>query len=1132
MGMLSPRSLILRAALLAILAVAATTNGQMTGEITGQVVDETGASVPDARVVILNTATGETREFQTDATGSYLVPQLFPGTYQITVEKTGFRRFVRSGVVLQVGQRARIDVRLTVGTVTESVEVTAATPLLESEDAALGQVIENRKILELPLNGRNIVALAALATGVVPGTSFGIGVPEGRAALIQAAAANLVVNGGISAHNDVLVDGIPLSLCCQNQIAFIPSIDTIEEFRVRSNLYDAQYGRTSGGVITYASKSGSNEFRGSLFEFLRNDNLDANNFFSNRAGLPKGHFVYNQFGGRIGGPVVRDKFFFFGNYEGIRNRRASFLSGNVPTPEELGGQFRVPVYDPLTVQQQGGAFIRQPFAGNRVPASRFDPVAVNLGKLWPAPNASGATNFISNASASDTENQTSVRLDYHVTQNNRLFGRYSYNHNNGDLPDWFGNIASPNVFSQRIRNHNAVLNDTFIASPTFVMNFRYGFTRQSNIRRTRSHGTDLTHFGWPASFSAARQDTSLPRIDLTGFLRLSSNALFERIAEAHSTAASFTQIRGRHTWRYGLDLRVYRANWVNNPDAAGIFAFNTAFTRGPNAQTGGGGSPVASFLLGYPASGRIVRLEPFASPQLYSGIYLQDDFRVSNRLTLNLGVRWEVETPRWERFNRLSYFDPFAPSPVAFQTGIPGLRGGLKFVGADGNPRKQQDIDWNNLGPRFGFAWTAHTRVVLRGGYGITFIPITSRYVNNSNQGFAASTEFFSSVDGITPVGVLRDPFPNGVRLPPGAANGLLTSYGESFGTLLRQSPVGYTQQWSFNVQYELAPSTLVDLAYAGSKGTALPTPVALNNLPSALLSQGTALLSPVPNPFRPYVASGPLTAANTTRLQLQRPFPQFLALTDNMASIGSSSYHSFQLKVDKRFSRGFSVLGSYTTGKLITDTVPSLVSFLDPAPAFQDVYKRQLDRAIATQDVAQRLVISYVWEVPVGRGKRFLVDSPRLVDAILGGWQINGITTLQSGTPLVLGNSVPTTSGATRPHNLGRSAKKTGDVSSRLNEYFDTRVFAAPGPFEFGSAPRTLPDVRSDGIRNFDISIFKNFALTERSQLQFRAELFNLFNTPRFDAPNGTFGHRDFGVISAQKNQPRDIQLALRFSF
>ncbi|MBM3727348.1 MAG: carboxypeptidase regulatory-like domain-containing protein [Acidobacteria bacterium] len=585
-----------------------------TAELTGIVADEQGAAIANAKVAVRNAATGEAYETTTGLTGAFTLGQLRPGEYQLTAGMAGFRSFVRNGVVLQVGQRARVDVQLSVGAVSESVEVRAETPLLDTSEASLGQAIENRKILELPLNGRNVVGLAALVPGVVPGTSFGIGVPDGRAALIQAATANLVVNGGMAAHNDVLVDGVPLSLCCQNQIAFIPSIDATQEFRVRTNLYDAEYGRTSGGVVTYATRGGSNGFHASLFEFLRNRNLDANNFFSNRAGVRRGHFVYNQFGGRAGGKIVRDRTFWFANYEGVENKRGAFLSGITPTAAEKSGQFAQNVFDPLGAQQSGTTFTRTPFPGNRIPASRFDPVAVNLSSLWPGANTSGTNNFISTASATDSEKQVTGRLDHLFSATHRLFARYSYNHNNGLLPDWFKNIASPGVFAQQIRNHNAVVDDTLTLAPNRTANIRYGFTRQSNTREPRSTGTDLTAFGWPASFNNGRQDTSLPRINPAGYLSLSSNHLFQRIAEVHALAGTVHEVHGRHSLKFGTDWRVYRANWVNNATAAGQFAFNTGFTRGPNAQTGGGGNSFASFLLGSPASGNIVILEPSASP--------------------------------------------------------------------------------------------------------------------------------------------------------------------------------------------------------------------------------------------------------------------------------------------------------------------------------------------------------------------------------------------------------------------------------------------------------------------------------------------------------------------------------------
>ena len=760
-----------------------------TAELGGQVTDQAGALVAGAKVGVRNVANGEMRQVQTDTSGDYLVTQLAPGAYELLVEGQGFRRFVQSGIDLQVGQRARIDARLTLGAVTESIEVTANATLLDTADAALGQAVENRKILDLPLNGRNIVGLAGLATGVVPGNGFGGGIPYGRAALIQAATSNISINGGMTAMNDVFIDGVPLSICCQNQIAFLPSIDTSQEFRVRTNMFDAQFGRTGGGVVTYATKAGSNEFHGSVFEFLRNADFDANNFFSNRNGLGIGHYTYNQFGGRAGGPLVHDKLFFFGNYEGIRNRKINFLTGNVPTTAEAGGLYSVPVFDPLTTVKQGNNFIRSAFPGNQIPQSRLDPVAVKVIKLYPAPNSTVAgSNYIASAPATDVEDQMNVRFDYVISQNNRLFARYSYNHNNGDIPDWFHDIASPGDFSQEIRNHNAVLNDTITFSPSFVGSFLYGFTRQANVRAARSSGTDLTQFGWPAAYSAARQTSALPLFSLTGDLGLSSNALFVRNADVQTVGANFDKVVGRHDLKFGFDGRLYQTNWVNNGNAAGTFSFNNGFTRGPDAQTGGGGSPVASMMLGYPASASLDIVQPFSSPEIYLGLFLQDDIRLSKSLTLNVGLRWEVEMPRSERYNRLSYFDPTVASPLAGPAGVPNLVGGLQFLGVNGNPTRQQDTDWNNFEPRVGFAWNAMSKLVVRGGYGIVYMPITTRYMSNSNQGFSATTNFLSSSDGgLTPVGTLSNPFPAGITQPAGAQPGLLSSIGQSFSTLLAQ---------------------------------------------------------------------------------------------------------------------------------------------------------------------------------------------------------------------------------------------------------------------------------------------------------------------------------------------------------
>ena len=1125
------------AALASLLFVSIGRAQSSTGEITGIVLDRSGAAIQGATIVVTNTGTGVERRFQTDASGNYTVNQLIPGSYSIRAEKQGFESFVRDGVGLQIGQRLRVDMRMQVGSTTQQMTVTAQADVLEVEDASQGQAIENRKIVDMPLNGRNVVGLAALTAGVVPGAGFAMGIPDGRAALVQAATANMLINGGMSAENDVLIDGVPLALCCQNQISFLPSVDATQEFRVITTLYDAQYGRTSGGLVLFASKSGTNEFHGSAYEFIRNRVFDANNFFSNRAGVAKAHFVYNQFGGAIGGPIVRNRTFFFFNYEGIRNRRGSFLSGIVPTQDQRQGIFTTPIYDPMSVTQQGSNFIRTPFPNQTIPANRFDPVAVALTKLWPLPNTTGTNNFISNAVGTDNQDQYNIRIDHSIGTRNQLFGRLSIANNSGRLPDWFNDIASPGSWTQVTNDKNIVLEDTFTINPTMVLTVRYGFTRQADARNLFSTGVDLTQFGWPASYSDARQARVLPKINPSGFLSLSANGLFQRPQDMHALSASGSKAWGRHFLKFGFDGRMYQNNWSNNGDAAGTFSFNTGFTRGPNALNGGGGNSYASFLLGAPSSGDINIISPFAATEIYTGLYIQDDIHLSKTLTLNVGMRWDAEMPRYERYNRISYFDPTAASPIAGAVGIPGLQGGLQFPGVNGNPRTQQDIDWNNFGPRIGLAWNARSRLVFRAGYGIVYLPITTRFNSSSEQGFSATTPFLSSIDGVTPAGSLGNPFPDGVLSPTGSSLGLLTSLGQSFGTLLRDDPVAYSQEFSFNVQYELAKNLLLDAAYVGSKGTRLPVTIAMNNLPDNYLALGSSLLQTVANPFQPYVSTGTLAASTVTRLQLLKPFPQFLGLTNNTADIGSSIYHSFTLKLEKRFSHGFSALGAFTGGKLITDTTPSITSFLDAAPGFQDVNNRRLDRAIAPEDLSRRFVASFIVELPFGNGKKFLNGSSRALNLFVGGWQINGTTTYQTGQPIVIGNAVSTTSGATRPNNTGKSAKLSGPVEDRLNEYFDTSVFQAPDAFGFGSAPRTLPDVRADGLSNWDVSAFKNFTITEHRQLQFRAEFFNLFNSPQFAPPgnNGissNFGNPDFGVVSVQRNDPRDVQFALKFLF
>jgi hypothetical protein len=521
----------------------------------------------------------------------------------------------------------------------------------------------------------------------------------------------------------------------------------------------------------------------------------------------------------------------------------------------------------------------------------------------------------------------------------------------------------------------------------------------------------------------------------------------------------------------------------------------------------------------------------------YFAGYVQDDIKVSGRLTLNIGLRYDYETPRMERFDRLSWFEFDKPNPIGPQVGMPNLKGGLGFAGVNGNPRGWNNPDRNNFAPRFGFAYQLGTRTVLRGGYGIMYLPggTNDNGYGAGQEGFSVTSSLVNSADGgLTPFTLLSDAFATGVVQPTGSSQGLLTELGLGIRGDPRWVRTGYVQQWNFNIQRELPGHILIETGYVGSRGVKIPITFQMNQLPDQYLPMGSRLLQQVTNPFFGIVTSGTLSQPTVTLGQLLRPFPQFTGLSFNQNDAGSSVYHAFQARVEKRFARGLSFLLSYTAAKLISDT-DSLKAFVgnDFSPGNQDNNNLRLERAVPPQDVPQRLVLSYVYELPFGKGKRFLNGS-KLASVVAGGWTVTGITTFQSGRPLALNTATNNTNsmgGGSRPNNNGHSANLPADQRT-LNRWFDTSVFSQPDPFTFGNTGRLLPDVREPGISNFDFSTQKNFALTERIRLQFRGELFNIFNTPQFGRPGTTFGNPQFGVISSQANSPRQIQFGLKLLF
>jgi hypothetical protein len=1148
-----------------MLAGSAILSGQsFTGAITGTITDQSGAAVPNAKLTAIEESSNISSETQSDVRGAYSFPSLRPGTYRVEAEASGFRKLVHAAIEVRVNDRLEVNMTMLLGSLTESVEVTAAPPLVESQTGAIGNVIENRKISNLPLNTRNPFQLTLLSPGVIPSTAFGNAFNT---------SADFIINGNRGNTSEILIDGVTNSVPAANPIVVVslfPSPDALEEFKVQTNGYAAEFGRSGGGIVNMVIKSGTNQFHGVVYEFVRNSQFDANDFFSNKAGRTLSSFKRNQYGFTAGGPIVRDKAFFFFNYEALRERSRNQLSGTVPTALERRGDFSqsrqtvgtacapVQIFDPSTTRANpAGGFLRDPFPGNIIPANRIDKVGANIATYFPNPTSAGAActginNFLSNKSNPSDTNEIDMKFDWAPGNRDKLTAGLGWRSSTATPPNHYGNVAATSLTSDNMPARSMRLEYNRTQTPTLLLQARFGITRLERYYGPPAPADfTLAGLGFPSSLEQQMiKPIGFPVFSFTGYLGMGKGSQFlDQRGTSYTWDANLTRISGRHQIKAGMEYRINQSLEGVGSDTSGNYSFDRSFTQGPNptAPAVDRGNAIAGLLLGTTTNGQVGVLPKVLTSNPYMAFYLQDDFRVSSRLTLNLGLRWDVEKGRTERYKQLSYFDFNAPSPIAQQVGIPNLHGGLRFVGVDGNPDRQFDTDWNNFAPRFGFAYSANPKTVIRGGYGIFFLPYigaASGWASGIN-GFLSFTPMFSSADGLHPADLLSNPFPKGLQLPTAPGTGLLTNYGQDFGAsgrdgaIDRSARVGYSQQWNFNLQRELPGKISIEAAYVGNKGTKLtdgPLGPQLNQLTPEQLQLGNQLLQLVPNPFQQYVQTGPLSQPTVTRAQLLRPYPQFQNLYDFRPALGSSIYHAFQARVEKRYSRGLTLLASFTGGKLIEDTSQT-VGFLGPSPTHQDVYNRRASRSVASQDISRRVVLSYVYDLPFGRGRAFGAHLARPVDLFVGGWQINGIVTFATGVPLAVStaqNNSQSFSATQRPNVNGKDPNLGGGRSTddRLARWFDTSVFTQPAPFTFGNAARVLPNVRADGIHGWDSSIFKNFPIREAMRVEFRAEMFNFTNTPVFALPGQVFGNAQFGVVSGLANSPRQIQFGLKLYY
>ncbi len=1133
-----------------------------SGQITGQVRDVSGGLIPDAEVAAANLENGFSRVTRTADTGGFTLPFLPPGTYRLTITKSGFKAATRANVEIRVDQVARLDFTLEVGTASESITVEASVPVLDQATSALGQVIDNTKISNMPLNGRSSFRLVQLTPGVLSAPSA-----NGQFGDIPVNTMDdsiFSINGGRNKSNEVMIDGVPSTTGFVNAITTIPSIDSTQEFKVQSSNLSAEWGRFGGGVVNVSTKSGSNQVHGTMFEFLRNSAMDANEFFNKRAGGGKPPFRMNQYGLAVGGPVRlgklydgRNKTFFFADFQGTRYRRGDTFLTSVPTALQRAGDFSqtftpagalIAIFDPASTVIQGGRSVRTPFPGNAIPANRQDPISRNLVAFYPNANTAGnpvtqTNNYFSNASRTIDQANYSFRGDQNIGSNHRLFGRFAAMRSTLGQPDVFGNIASSGVGANGklyLNNANGVLDSTSTLSPTAILTVRYGFARFYWGRPTRSFGFDQTTLGYPASVVGQYQVPVFPVVNVDGFAALGGGSVLFTGQDSHSLLSSVTRIMGSHTIKAGFDGRLRRMNRTSVAAGGGRFSFTRGFTQGPdpNVAAINAGNGLASMLLGTAASGDANIGVGISLQNFYFAGYLQDDFRVNNRLTLNFGLRYETETAPTERYNQLNSFSFDLPSPVK-NAQFPNLAGGYEFASAD--VRTTFSRDSNNVAPRFGFAYTLNRRTVLRGGGGIFYAPLEisdSDTGYSPSDGYSSATPYVASLDGgLTSFSSIRNPFPGGLVQPTGGGLGARTFLGQGTTSWMRSPATPVTVQWNLDVQHELPGAIVLDVAYSGSRGIHLTQNREWNALDPRYLSLGAGLQTQVDNPFFGQITTGALAQPRVARRQLLMPYPQFTSVMVINDTSGNSIYHSLNVKAEKRYSAGVSVLVSYTWAKLLADVRNGLATLDNNQnaglrPAVQNWYDLKSERTVSELDVNQNLTLSYVVELPFGKGKRFAGNVNGIAGGLIGGWQFSGITVLRGGFPLNF--SAPITGGGNRPNSTGVSAHIAdhGSRGNAIDKWFDTAQFLLPPPFTFGNVGRALSDVRGPSLINQDLALAKSTRIMEGVALQFRFESFNLLNRPHLWMPNTALNNVLFGQINTTTGLPRVNQAALKVIF
>jgi hypothetical protein len=1142
------------------------------GSITGRVLDQSGAALPGVVVTAINVATNVPSVSTSNSEGGYTILYLTPGMYRVSAELSGFKKLNRENVEVRVGDRITLDLSLEVGQMEETVSVTAESPLLELGNASAGQVIDERRISLLPLSDGNPFQLARM----VPGVAFTGDLKFARP-FDNAGTSGIVADGAVGG-NEFSLDGSP-NMTSGRRVAFVPPAGAVQEFKVKTASFDASDGHTAGAMVDVTLKSGTNSLKGEGYYYLRDEKLSDTDFFLKRAGTPKPELSYQRFGGHVGGPVRlpgytgNNRTFFFGAIEWLYDEFPEPGTRTVPTERMRNGDFSellaigVQLYDPLTAVRSGARVVRQPFPGNIIPANRISPIAREALKYLPLPNQPGTANaglqnnYIAPNPRTDDFYSISLRADHRLTDKQQIFVRYTRNDRVEARGHFFGEvngIIPVGNFLFRI-NDGVTVDHVWTRSNTSLFNVRAGWQRfqEPNVR-SHENLFDPASLGFSASTVALFQGARyFPFFDLNQYTDIGQNLGGSTTHSIYSFQPTYTKLKGRHSVRAGYDLRMYKESSFNFNRRAGEYVFRGNFVRQQDNSSDLFGMDMAAFMLGSVTGGSIDRSTPRTNYSLYHGVYVQDDWKVTNKLTVNVGLRYEYEAAPIEAQNRnVRGFDPaaaiaiasaaqaqYAASPIpevpvsAFQ-----VRGGLQFA-SDSN-RGFWNADANNIQPRAGFAYSVNSKTGIRGGFGLYTVPFV--FSNGLAQpGYAQNTSIQPTTDvGLTFQATLANPFHQGVIEPAGNSNGPNTFLGQG---LPRIAPLDFQNprnvRYSIGMQRELPGQWLLDVAYVGSRGFDVLTELDLNPVPAQYLSTSrsrdaaqiatnTFLTQQVPNPFRGLIPGTGHNNPNFARQNLLRPFPQFTGVStwDNS---GTTRYNSLQTKVERRFTKGYTLIAAYTASKF-TEKVARL-----------NATDTELEERLSGDDTPHRLSLTGILELPFGRDRRWGHDLPGVVDAFVGGWSVTAMGTLQSGRPLGFGNLYydgdPSSLKSKYSNDPSQDiwdvsgfyfhdgTVQTNGVDDRTKQRNDQRKNLTSNIRYF---PSRFGGIRSQPLNLWDISLVKRLRFNDRVRAQFHVEFLNAFNKTIYSNPNTDPSNANFARVTQQTNLPRDIQIAAKFVF